>query len=83
MSAHRPFTRQTKTRPRAGRSPFGMAPCWNTYYELGRQLSGQLRPERSLEAVGAAIGVTKQNAYTEVCVALGKLAYALRKELAR
>ena len=56
-----------------------MRPTWNTYYDLGVKLMPLVPAHRSLEECGRAFGITKQNAYTEVAVALGKLAYRLRE----
>ncbi|WP_421793435.1 hypothetical protein [Hydrocarboniphaga effusa] len=52
-------------------------------YSLGVELSRQLEPVCTLEELGAAIGVTKQNAYTESVLALGTLALLLMQMLGR
>jgi hypothetical protein len=59
-------------------------PCWSTYYQLGVELNKRMPAFRTWEQVGALLNVTKQNAYTQGVVALGKLAFhtafAARKE---
>lgn len=48
-------------------------------YRLGAKLAKHLDPLCTLEEVGAQLGISKQNAYTESVVALGKLAWKLRE----
>jgi hypothetical protein len=55
-------------------------PCWTTYYQLGVEASKHLPAFSSFVAIGRAFGITKQNAYTECVVALGKLVYRMRAE---
>lgn len=50
---------------------------WKTFYNLGVEMNQQMVPFRSWEQVGKALGVSKQNAYTEGVLALGKLAHAI------
>lgn len=71
------------TRPKSKWTPPGNLErgCWTTYYRLGVIAQRQLPVFRSFEEVGRAVGVTKQNAYTEVVVALGKVVFAMRHEL--
>jgi hypothetical protein len=53
-------------------------PCWNTFYWLGVEANNLLEPVHSYVEIGRAFGVTKQNAFTECMVALGKVVFALR-----
>jgi hypothetical protein len=55
----------------------GVAPNWTTRYKIGAALSKHMDPCCTLEELGAELGVTKQNAYTESVLALGTLACAL------
>ncbi len=50
-------------------------PCWSTYYQLGAELGHLMPAHRTWEEVGRLLGITKQNAYTQACLALGKLAF--------
>lgn len=57
--------------------------CWTTYYELGVALNRVMPREHTLDEVAARFGISsRQNAYTETVLALGKLAYRARLELA-
>jgi hypothetical protein len=56
-------------------------PCWETFYWLGIQTSKELTPWFTYADIGRATGLTKQNAYHECMVALGKVAFALRGQL--
>jgi len=56
-------------------------PGFRAYYRLGVSLSRQMRPNHSFVEIGRQLGITRQNAYTEVMVALGKLAYRLASRL--
>jgi hypothetical protein len=56
-----------------------LKPTWDTYYELGTRLMPLIPAHRSLEECGREFGISKQNAYTEVAIALGKVAYRLRR----
>ena len=56
-------------------------PGFTECYRLGVTLSKELDPVCTYEQIAAAIGVTKQNAYTEVVLALGKLGFMLRQRL--
>ena len=55
----------------------GVRPNWSTRYRIGVVLSKHLDACCTLEELGAALGVTKQNAYTESCLALGALVCGL------
>lgn len=61
------------------RDPWREKPGWVTYYDLGVSVSRQLPAHKTFVEIGAALGITKQNAYTEAMVALGKLCYRLRE----
>lgn len=56
----------TKLRP-------GRPPNWTTRYKIGATLNRHMDACCTLEELGAALGVTKQNAYTESVLALGTL----------
>lgn len=53
---------------------------WTERYRLGIEMSKHLEPVCSYEVIAAAIGTTKQNAYTEVMLALGSLAFGLQRK---
>lgn len=55
-----------------------LRPTWAVYHQLGEELSKQLNPNCTYEEIGASLGISKQKAYHEAMVALGKLAYQLR-----
>ena len=46
---------------------------WTECYRTGVEMNRLLPKHATLSEVGRAISVTKQNAYTETVVALGKL----------
>lgn len=48
-------------------------------YRLGAAMAKHLDPLCTLDELGQALGVTRQNAYTEACLALGTLAWKLRE----
>lgn len=58
-------------------------PGFRTYYKLGVQLSKQMPTVHTYVQIGKLFGISKQNAYTEAVVALGKLAYLARKKFER
>jgi hypothetical protein len=64
-------------RTRARLRGFNLKPGWQTYYDIGVELSKQLAPVQPLTAVARRFGISKQKAYHETMVALGKLAYRL------
>lgn len=64
-------------RPLFARLQPGVAPNWTTRYRVGAILSRHLDTCCTLEVLGAELGITKQNAYTESVVALGTLVCAL------
>lgn len=47
-------------------------PSWTTYYRMGVELNKRLHPIRTFDEIALILGVTKQNAYTEAVLALGK-----------
>lgn len=55
----------------------GVSPNWSTRYRVGVALNKHLEHFCTLEELGAELGITKQNAYTESVLALGALACAL------
>lgn len=65
---------------RAGRDPWKFPKAgWLTYHQLGAEVARQLPKHCTLEKLGQAIGTSKQNAYHESVVALGKVCYRLRQ----
>jgi hypothetical protein len=57
------------------------APGFTVRYQLGVELARHLDPVCGYEEIGAALGITKQNAYTETMLALGHLGLRLRRRL--
>ena len=55
-------------------------PSFMELYRLGARISKQLETFCTLEEVAAELGITRQNAYTETVIALGKLVYALHRK---
>ena len=53
-------------------------PTWSQRYRLGVALNRELEGSRTYEEIAAELGITKQNAYTEVVLALGAFAFAWR-----
>lgn len=56
-------------------------PCWSTYYDLGVEMNKLLPHYCTLPELGRQLGVSRQRAYIETVVALGKLVYHARKAL--
>lgn len=56
-----------------------MKPTWSQRYRLGVEASKLVEPFSTLEEVAAELGITKQNAYTESCLALGTLIWNIRQ----
>lgn len=73
----RPVPDLDALRPLFARLQPGVAPNWTTRYRVGAILSRHLDTCCTLEVLGAELGITKQNAYTESVVALGTLVCAL------
>lgn len=64
---------------RAGSS--SQLPGWAVRYRLGVELNKHMPHVATLEQVAAEMGITKQNAYTETCLALGTLVCLARQRL--
>jgi len=59
-------------------------PRWSAFYDLGVQLNGIMPKLHSIPETAARFQISSdQNAYVETVVALGKLAYHARRELAK
>lgn len=56
-------------------------PSWSVCYRIGVEYQRRLHPRYTLEEVGSAFGLTKQNAYTATVLALGKLIYLVRRKV--
>jgi hypothetical protein len=50
---------------------------WQARYRIGVLLNKHLDPVCTLDELGAELGITRQNAYTESVLALGKFAVRL------
>lgn len=57
-----------------------LRPSWAVYHQLGVTISRHLDPNHTYEEIGAAVGLSKQQAYHEAMVALGKVAYQLKQQ---
>ncbi len=54
---------------------------WQVYHDLGVELMNTGLPTyQTLDEIGQYLGITKQMAYHETAVALGKLAYRMREQ---
>jgi hypothetical protein len=62
---------------RRGRNPFLSPPGWATFHDIGWVYHRRLPKHASFHEIGRQLGVSKQNAYHECMVALGKLIYLL------
>lgn len=56
-------------------------PTWSERYRLGVEMNKHLDTVCTLEELGAELGLTKQNAYTESVLALGSFVWELRERL--
>ena len=56
-------------------------PSWQVYHDLGKELAPHLSANYTFEEIGAELGVSRQRAYHLCMMALGKLAYGLKKNL--
>lgn len=56
-------------------------PGFTRTYRLGVELNKHMPHYATLQEVADELGITKQNAYTETCLALGTLVYRLRERL--
>lgn len=54
-------------------------PSFIELYRLGSRVSKQLEKFCTLEEMAEELGITRQNAYTESVVTLGKLVHALHR----
>lgn len=54
-------------------------PTWTERYQLGVEMNRNLDPICTLDEIAAELGTTRQGAYTETVLALGALAWALRR----
>ena len=61
------------------RNPFRSEAGFATYYEIGVVAAKRLPAFHSYAEVGRELGITKQNAYTESVLALGKLLYRIAR----
>jgi hypothetical protein len=64
---------------RKGLSRWKRKPGWITYHQLGSEFAAQLPVHSSWEAIGKKFRISRQNAFHEGVVALGKLCYRLRE----
>lgn len=72
--ANQPFTEFSRVGLHDG-------PSWSLRYRLGVEASRQIDTCCTLRELGDALGVTKQNAYTESVLALGTLVWRVRERL--
>lgn len=56
-------------------------PTWSQLYRLGAEANRQMDHYCTLQELGDALGLTKQNAYTESVHALGTLIWRVRERL--
>lgn len=56
-----------------------LKPSWAVYHQLGEEAASKLDPNYTYEQIGTALGISKQKAYHEAMVALGKVVYQLKK----
>ncbi len=54
---------------------------WATRYRIGVACNKEMSHLMTLEEVAAELGITRQNAYTETCLALGKFICNVRQRL--
>ena len=54
--------------------------CSTTHYRIGVLVNRRMPFNHSLAEVAQHFGISRQAAYVESCVALGKLVYKLRRE---
>ncbi len=58
-----------------------LKPSWQVYHDLGKELAPSLTSNYTYDEIGAELGVSHQRAYHLCMVALGKLAYGMKKQL--
>lgn len=56
-----------------------LKPTWAVYHRLGKQIASELDPNCTFQEIGDLLGISKQRAYHEAMVALGKIVYQLKK----
>lgn len=56
-------------------------PTVRELYRLGARMAKELEAVATLDEIGRELGVTRQNAYTEVVVTLGKFVWRVRQRL--
>ena len=54
-------------------------PCFRMFCNIGQELAYQLKPIRTTAEVGRNLGMDPRMVHVVSCVALGKIAYALRE----
>lgn len=54
---------------------------WSLRYRVGVAVNKEMSHLMTLEEVATELGITKQNAYTETCLALGTFVCAFRRRL--
>lgn len=69
----RPISNLDDLQPIFARLRPGVSPNWTTRYRVGAILAQHMDTLCTLDELGAELGITKQNAYTESVVALGTL----------
>jgi len=70
--------RETRRHMKAGQQ---LQPSWSVFHALGEEFAPRLEPYCTYEQIGKEIGTTKQMAYHEAVVALGKLIFNMRKSV--
>lgn len=60
-------------------NPFRWPPGFVTYYTIGVRAGKRLPAFSTFQQVGDSLGISKQQAYTECAVTLGKFLYRLVK----
>jgi hypothetical protein len=59
--------------------PTRKPPTWSQCYRIGAALAPQIEHNMTLQEVADELEITRQNAYTESVVALGKLVLLIRR----
>jgi hypothetical protein len=71
----------TDNRPFRGPAPAPPRLNWTTIYRIGCAMNARIDHYNTLQEIADELGITKQNAYTETVVALGKLVCELSRRL--
>jgi hypothetical protein len=58
-----------------------LRPSWKRYHRIGEEVARELDANYTYQQIGDSLGISKQKAYHETMVALGKLAYQFRANL--